>query len=247
MEAMSASQCRPRTSTRRPFRALLLLGSILAVLRLSLLEAFVGSSQPLSRVLSERFDSKVALGPKAREWAQGTPNPMLIMNKQRMSQGSPSLQNTKDQYFIMYARSAKVKQWMAFNIISGAEIIKNLKEFTKNNEFIDALGGGRFADWQAQRAIGMQVYKEQDQILESVRNMHAPIRVAKEVEWGYKEIDDNEAFNKDPTKYLGLKNVTKIPPEKELRNVLDDAGDAVSSAASSISSVPDKVKGLFGR
>mmetsp|Transcript_31019 Transcript_31019/g.70961 ORF Transcript_31019/g.70961 Transcript_31019/m.70961 type:complete len:249 (+) Transcript_31019:65-811(+) len=248
MEAMSSAQCRPRIASRRPFRSLLLLGSVVAVVRYTFLEAFVGSSsQPLSRDISERFDSKVALGPRSRKWTQGTPNPILIMQEKRMQQGMPTLSNAKDQYYIMYARSAKVRQWFAFNIISAADIIKNLKDFAKNNDFVNALGGGKFAEDQAVKAIGMQLYKEQDSILESVRNMHSALNSAKEVEWGYKEIMDNEEFNENPMDFLNLVNVTKIPPEQELRNVLDDAGDALSGAGQAISTVPDKVKGLFGR
>mmetsp|Transcript_51585 Transcript_51585/g.122741 ORF Transcript_51585/g.122741 Transcript_51585/m.122741 type:complete len:249 (+) Transcript_51585:54-800(+) len=238
---MAAGQTK---APRRPVRRVILAGTIIATFfRFACLNAFVGGSRlPLQP--TQEVDSKVAMGTRARRWNMGYPNPALTAN--RGGGGLPEIP-LKDQYYIVYVRSKKIKQWLPFNLVNTADIVKGLKEFAANNEFVKALGGERFAEGQATRALGMQVYKEKDDLLKRVREMHAgKIRAAgDEVEWGYKEISDNAKFNEDPTDFFLLQNITTIPPEKELRNVLDDVGDAAAGAGSALSDVSDKVKGMF--
>merc|ERR1740138_548645 len=93
----------------------------------------------------------------------------------------------------------------------------------------------------------MNLYKQKDEVEKQAVNMHQKLKHASEIEYGFKEILNNTEFNENPGPFMSLVNITLIPPEKELRTVFDDAGDAVSEAGSSISKVGDNIKGFFGQ
>lgn len=157
----------------------------------------------------------------------------------------PQVQNLKDQYIVLFIRSSKIKRWCPLNIISGSDAIKNLKSFT-DNDFAKALGGDKLADWQMARAIGMTLYKQQDEVKKQAKKMHPELNYAKEFEFGFKEIMDNAKFNKNPSDLMINANVTVLPPEEELRNLLDDAGDAVANAGDTFTKASDNLKGFLG-
>lgn len=164
---------------------------------------------------------------------------------QRRKMQLPSLNNMKDQYFILFVRSSKVKNWYPLNIISGSEAAKTLKN-VKDNSIAQAVGGDKLANYQMERAIGMNIYGNKDEVKKQSLNMHPNLRFASELEYGYKEITNNTKFNDNPRFFMMLDNISSIPPEEELRNLLDDAGDAVKNAGDSISKVGDNIKGFFG-
>merc|ERR1719190_341727 len=93
----------------------------------------------------------------------------------------PSVQNMKDQYFILWVRSSKVKKWFPINIISGAEAAKNLKGVAKN-DIAKAVGVDKLADYQVVRAIGLNLYKQIDDAKQQAIKMHKTLQYAQELE-----------------------------------------------------------------
>lgn len=209
--------------------------------------AFCGEhGQPQLLLRSPEVVSGVTMQIKARRWSNGIPDKAEIARRRVTF---PSLNNMKDQYFILWIRSQRVKYWFPINIISGSEAAKNLKGF-KENDVAKAVGADRLADYQLVRAIGMNIYGQADEVNKQALQMHPRLKYAKVLQYGYKEIPNNTEFNENPSKFLGLENISTIPPEAELRNVLDDAGDAVSRAGSTITKASDNIKGFlsgFGR
>lgn len=184
----------------------------------------------------------VAMHVKSGRWQGGMPN---VQEIERRRMQSPQVNNMKDQYFIIWIRSMKVKQWFPINIISGSEAAKTLKN-VKDSSIAKAIGGDRLADYQIVRAIGMQLYKDNEDVKKQALTMHPVLKYAKEFQYGYKEIQNNTKFNDNPSDDMMLVNISIIPPEEELRNLLDDAGDAVEKAGSAVSKVGDNIKGFFG-
>lgn len=157
----------------------------------------------------------------------------------------PSVPNLKDRYFILWVRSTVTRQWKPFNLVSDTQLGKTL-ETVQKNEVAKAIGVSKLAGDQMVKQIGMSIYKDLPGVKKTVLEMHPTLATTKELQFGYKEIPDNEKFNKEPFKILGsLNNVTIIPPEKELRNLLDDAGEAISSSTGAISKASDNVKSFF--
>lgn len=200
--------------------------------------AFVGATAP-KVAAHPREESLVIVGSRKLRIPGKREEYMMARQKR------PRVENLKDQYFIIFIRSQKVKQWYPINIISGSDAAKALKGL-KENQVTNALGGGRMADYQILRAVGMSVYQQKDEVMKQSVTMHPPLKHAKEVTFGFKEISDNEQFNDDPRPSLQLTNITVIPPESELRNLLDDAGEALARTGETVSQIGDNVKGFFG-
>jgi len=203
-------------------------------------DAFVGAGAPSAESLG-RTDSRVAMGIKSGRYQNGIPNLKVMMSRKVQM---PSLNNMKDQYFILFVRSQKVRNWYPMNIISGADAIKTLKGI-KDNNFVKALGGDRLAENQILRAIGMNIYGQKDKVVQEARKMHTNLQFSSELDFGFKEITNNTRFNDNPREFMMLNNITAVPPEAELRNLLDDAGDALKDAGESVSKVGDNIKGFL--
>lgn len=201
--------------------------------------AFVGATAP-KVAAHPREESLVIVGSRKLGTIPGRRQEYEMSRQKR-----PRVDNLKDQYFIIFIRSQKVKQWYPINIISGSDAAKALKGL-KENQVTNALGGGRLADYQILRAVGMSVYQQKDEVMKQSVTMHPQLKHAKEVSFGFKEISDNEQFNEDPRPSLQLTNITIIPPESELRNLLDDAGEALQKTGEKVSQIGDNVKGFFG-
>eukprot|EP00440_Ansanella_granifera_P003120 gb/GFBE01003401.1/.p1 GENE.gb/GFBE01003401.1/~~gb/GFBE01003401.1/.p1 ORF type:complete len:256 (+),score=79.64 gb/GFBE01003401.1/:1-768(+) len=204
---------------------------------------FCGGVSPRLRSTLPELSGGVAMEVKSGRWQAGQPNHQEIAAR-KMS--FPSLSNVKDQYFIIYSRSPKIKQWYPINIISGSEAAKAMKSAT-DNDIAKTLGADKLADYQIVKAIGMQLYKQKDEVKKNAVGMHAPLKYTSELQYGYKEITDNEKFNENPGPFMSLKNINLIPPEEELKNILDSAGEAVGTAGESVSKVSDNIKGFFGQ
>lgn len=187
-------------------------------------------------------DSKVTRGLRSGLWQGGSPNVGEIARRKMQM---PSVNNMKDTYYIIWARSTVVRYWHPINIISGAEAMKNLKG-AKENDVAKAVGVDKIADWQIVRSIGMQLYEQKDEVKKNAVKMHPNLKFAKELSFGFKEITNNTKFNDNPGKFMTFRNIQKIPPEKELRNLLDDAGDAAKDVGGNIAKVGDNIKGFFG-
>eukprot|EP00971_Amphidinium_carterae_P288867 5735757-Amphidinium_carterae.2 len=57
----------------------------------------------------------------------------------------------------------KIHEFISWHASSTAWSVRTspyMRDFAKNNDFVNALGGGKFAEDQAVKAIGMQLYKE---------------------------------------------------------------------------------------
>jgi len=213
----------------------------------SLEGAFCGGRSQLQIETGRQIDKRapaVTMNVRSRMYNKGQNPNFAAIQARKMKK--PSVTNMKDQYYIIWVRSKKVKQWKAINIISGAEMMKNMKKMGEN-EMAKAVGVGQLANWQLVRSIGLQLYQQKDEVNKNAVEMHPMLKSANgSLEYGYKEILDNVDFNKSPYDYLKNVNISLIPPEDELRNILDDAGDAVKDAGTSISKVGDSVKGFFG-
>eukprot|EP00933_Yihiella_yeosuensis_P072027 TRINITY_DN80313_c0_g1_i1.p1 TRINITY_DN80313_c0_g1~~TRINITY_DN80313_c0_g1_i1.p1 ORF type:complete len:271 (+),score=69.78 TRINITY_DN80313_c0_g1_i1:40-813(+) len=203
--------------------------------------AFCGGGNPQLRSSLPEMASGVAMQGKGQLWSGGMPNQAEIA---RRKQSFPSLSNMKDTYYILWCRSAKVKQWHPFNIVSGAEAAKALKGVAEN-DVAKAVGADKLANYQTVKALGMSIYKNMDDVKKSVFGMHPSLKLASTLQFGYKEIKNNTIFNENPGDDLNFKRVKLIPSEEELRNVLDEAGDAVAKAGDAASQVSEKVKGFF--
>lgn len=251
---MVAPRLRSTPGARRPLRLLSAAAVVagLATLTLVLLsvvvptdssaDAFCGSTgTPCLRASSLDMAGGVAMEVKSGRWSAGMPN---VGEISRRKVTMPSLQNLKDQYFIVWVRSKMIKQWYPFNIISGAEAAKQLKSVAKN-DIAKAVGVDKLADFQVVKAIGMSLYKQKDEVKKQALKMHPSLQYAAEVEYGYKEILNNTEFNKNPNPFMQSVNISKIPPEDELRNLLDDAADAAGKVGESITKASDNVKGFF--
>merc|ERR1711879_473043 len=148
------------------------------------------------------------------------------------------------QYFILWVRSQKIKRWYPINIISGAEAAKSLKNVAKN-DIAKALGADKLAEAQIVRAIGMNMYSQKDEVMEAAIGMHPALKFAKDIQFGYKEILNNTDFNEQPFSYMNNIDIKLVPPEEELRNILDEAGDAAAGVQKSFSETTENVKGFF--
>lgn len=243
--AMQEPQDRQRQQPRRLRVATLLLAGAAAALVLPrhAVTYFVGAgpSSALNLRASAREDSSVTMYLKSGRWSGGRPNPMEIM---RRRQQNPQLNNLRDMYYILFCRSKKVKQWKPINIISGSEAAKTFKNIGEN-EVVKALGGDKLAKFNIVKAIGMQLYQKKDEVNEQACKMHPMLKYTAEIEYGYKEIRDNNEFNDEPYKFLQNENVSLVPPEAELRNLIDDAVEAGSGAGENIAKVGDNIKGFF--
>jgi len=205
--------------------------------------AFCGGVSPGLYAMSSDPASGVAMQVKARRWMGGKPN------NQEMEQRKatfPSLNNLKDQYFIIFARSPKIRRWYPINIISGNEASKTMKKMT-DNDIAKAVGANRLAEGQVVKAIGMNLYKQKDEVKKSAQGMHKPLQYSAELEFGWKEISNNTKFNENPGPFMNLQNVSAIPPEEELKNIIDTAGEAIGTAGESVTKVGDNIKGFFGQ
>jgi len=156
----------------------------------------------------------------------------------------PSLNNMKDQYFIVYARSPKIKEWKPLNIVSGSEAMKTLKSAT-DNRIAKTVGADKLAEGQVVKGIGMQLYKQKDEIFDQAKQMHPGLSYTQEIQFGFKEIKNNTQFNDNPGSFMDMRGIELIPPEEELRNLLDAAGEAVEEAQVQVGKVGDQVKGFF--
>jgi len=235
-------------AARRPLRllsaAVILGGCVAAVAALTLGSedqddyVFVGGS----RGLLSRRSPDVAMGIKSGRWQCGIPDSREIARRRVQF---PSLNNMKDNYYIIYTRSPKIKDWQPINIISGSEAAKTLKGF-KENDIAKAVGADKLADYQTVRALGMNIYQQKDEIKKQALGMHPNLRFCKEeYQWGYKEILNNTEFNENPGPFMNKVNISLIPPEEELRNVLDEIGDAAGGATKQLTQASDNIKGFF--
>lgn len=174
--------------------------------------------------------------------SDGSPN-MKLMSSMKISK--PTVNNMKDQYFILWARSSKVKNWHPINIVSGSEAAKTMKN-VGNSAIGKALGGDKLARDQLVKALGMNLYAKREEVETEAKKMHPSLKYAQTIQFGFKEILNNTKFNEAPFDFLFTTNVSLIPPEEELRNLVDDAGEVISEAGSKISEVGDTIKGFFG-
>jgi len=205
-----------------------------------------GADGQMGRSLLAARDSperagKVVMHLKSGRWNGGVPNKQEI---ERRRVQTPQVNNMKDQYFIIWVRSQMVRQWHPINIISGSEAAKTLKN-VKESSVAKAVGGDKLADYQIVRAIGMQLYEQKDEVKKQAVNMHPSLSYAKNFEYGYKEILNNTKFNDNPGEDMQQVNISLIPPEAELRNLLDDAGDAFKGASDGVAKVGDNIKGFL--
>jgi len=236
-----------QTKQNRPLRAVSTMAVIaaacatLSLISLVLNSAFCGVTRE-PHAAAPPMGSVVAMRTKSRDRQGGIPN---LKEMARRKAQFPSLNNIKDQYFILWARSKKVKNWYPVNIISGSEAAKNIKSAT-DNDIAKAVSLDRLANYQVERALGLNLYKQGDEALKQAKKMHKMLNYAQEIQWGYKEIGNNTEFNKNPGPFLALVNISVIPPEEELRNVLDDAADAASGVGDNFAKATDQVKGFFG-
>eukprot|EP00439_Symbiodinium_sp_Y106_P081571 s1194_g20.t1 len=210
--------------TRRPLRPLSAVVVCTAVAGL-LGAAFVGSASPTLREAPD-VESSVTMGTRARMWQAGRPNKAMIRSRKGKM---PSLNNMKDQYFIVYARSPKIKEWKPLNIVSGSEAMKTLKSAT-DNRIAKTVGADKLAEGQVVKGIGMQLYKQKDEIFDQAKQMHPGLSYTQEIQFGFKEIKNNTQFNDNPGSFMDMRGIELIPPEEELRNLLDAAGEAVEEA-----------------
>lgn len=231
------------TPTHRPLRPLSAAAVALGVLGLlgALGHAFCGTALPSVQELPD-MEGCITMGTRSRMWTAGRPNKAMIKARgARM----PSLNNLKDQYFIIYARSPIVKQWCPMNIVSGSEALKTLKGAT-DNQIAKTLGADKFAEGQIVKAVGMNLYKQRDEITDQAKQMHKGLRFSGDLQFGYKEIMNNTIFNENPGQFMDMSGITLIPPEEELRNLLDAAGETIGEATEKVSKVGDNIKGFFG-
>jgi len=183
----------------------------------------------------------VAMNLKSRTWSQGIPNKGMMMQKKFQM---PSVSNMKDSYYVLWVRSKKVKQWKAINIVSGTEAQKGLKDAT-DNDLAKAVGADKLADSQIVRALGMNIYGQKEEVTKQAIQMHPSLKFASELQFGYKEIQNNTAFNEKPDELMNTLNISVIPPEEELKNIIDKAGETINATATSVSKVGDNIKGFL--
>jgi len=204
--------------------------------------AFCGGGQASLRAPLLDLTGRVAMEVKSGRWQAGMPNVQEIARRRIKF---PSLNNLKDQYFIIFSRSKKVKNWFPINIISGSEASKSLKSAT-DNDIAKGVGLNKLADFQIVKAIGMNIYKQADEVKKNAIQMHPRLAYADDLEYGFKEIANNTRFNENPGPYMALKEIRMVPAEAELRNILDEAGDAASNIGDNVGKVGDNIKGFFG-
>jgi len=157
----------------------------------------------------------------------------------------PSVQNLKDQYFILFVRSVKVNMWYPINIVSGTEAAKGLQG-VKENAVAKAVGIDRLLDNQVIRTLGSSIYKQKDEVIKQARSFHKALKGTDDYMWGYKEIMNNTKFNEKPTELYEMNGILIIPPEEELRNILDTVADASKTTSEAVAKVGDGIKGFLG-
>lgn len=174
----------------------------------------------------------------------GRENPYEQQRQEMLKNPKPEINNMKDQHYILFVRSMKVKEWLPLNIISGSELVKTMKG-VKDNDIAKTIGADKIADGQIIKAIGMSIYNNADDAKKQAIKVHEKLKSAKVLQFGFREISNNAKFNEDPWPFAKPRNVTLIPPEAELKNVMDKAAESMTNMSKGLTTVGDSIKNLF--
>lgn len=217
--------------------------------------AFTGASRDLCPRQpppgESRLEMKRRFAQRDYSWNQQDSYTVKLKPKQ-MSQSQKAfyrqkpmkVPNVKEKYYILWTRSSKIKRWYPFNLISGDQLLKMAKG-AEDNEIAQKVGLASLAQGQIIKRIGMQIYEKMDDTKKEVLKMHPVLTSAEGLQFGFREIDDNEAFNENAHTFFLTSNITLIPPESELRNIIDDAGTAITKTKDVLSEAGENLKGFF--
>merc|ERR1711920_146039 len=161
---------------------------------------------------TRRASVKVFAKGKGKQMARGT-------GMQKPEMPVPPIDKDNEE-FVLFARSKRsaLKNWYPFTIMVGGSQA-NLLVKARENEISKAMTEGTLG-----KSLGATLYKEKDKLNEMVKERVPYLKVAKELEYGFK------VRNKDkPQTWMFADGVEAIPAEEDCKGVLDKMNDFVSS------------------
>jgi len=134
---------------------------------------------------------------------------------QRPEIGVPPIDEENEE-FVLFARSKKsaLKNWYPFTIMVGGNQANFLVK-AQQNELGKTLTGDTLA-----KSLGATLYKERTKVEDMVKERVPYLKVAKELEFGFK------VRNKDkPASWMFTDGVSAIPAEEDCKGVVDKVQD----------------------
>ena len=134
---------------------------------------------------------------------------------QRPEIGVPPI-DAENEEFVLFARSRKsaLKNWYPFTIMVGGSQANFLVK-AQENELGKTLTGDTLA-----KSLGATLYKERTKVEDMVKERVPYLKVAKELEFGFK------VRNKDkPASWMFTDGVSAIPAEEDCKGLIDKVND----------------------
>jgi len=134
---------------------------------------------------------------------------------QRPEIGVPPI-DAENEEFVLFARSKKsaLKNWYPFTIMVGGSQANFLVK-AQENELGKTLTGDTLA-----KSLGATLYKERTKVEDMVKERVPYLKVAKELEFGFK------VRNKDkPASWMFTDGVSAIPAEEDCKGLIDKVND----------------------
>lgn len=147
-----------------------------------------------------------------------------MMNRQFQRQQPPPLPKLEDDgnpKFVIFIREEAVNLWYPLSIITGGTTAKIMVSAKDN-----FMGKYIYKDTIA-RNIAAVIYRDEKEIKKSALKQFRVLRSASSFRYGYKLVENNNL-----RAALAPSNVVELPPQEELKTVVDKVKDFFGNAAS---------------
>lgn len=159
-------------------------------------------------------EAKGKRGMQSRQFQRPPPPPL------------PKIEDDGNPKFVIFIRTANVYLWYPLSVITGGTTAK-IMVAAKDN----FLGKYIYKDTIA-RNLAAVIYRDEKEIQKSALKQYRVLRSAKEFRYGYKLVENNNVRSA-----LSPTDVIELPPQEELKTVVDKVknffGDAASGAKES--------------
>lgn len=154
--------------------------------------------------------------------AKGRKSMQEKMYKQRPPPSVPPAEDDNPR-FVVFIRSKNVPRWYPLNIISGGTTAKIMVAGK------DTPVGKFLYEGALTRNLAAVVYKDEKEIRKIALKQYPVLKAASELQYGYKLIDP-----KNPNSALYSSDIIKIPPQEELKPVVEKVKDFFGNAMTGV-------------
>lgn len=154
-------------------------------------------------------EAKGKRGMQSRQFQRPPPPPL------------PKIEDDGNPKFVIFIRTANVYLWYPLSLITGGTTAK-IMVAAKDN----FLGKYIYKDTIA-RNLAAVIYRDEKAIQNTAFKQYRVLRSAKEFRYGYKLVENNNVRSA-----LSPTDVIELPPQEELKTVLDKVKDFFGEAAS---------------